>query len=128
MEPARSQDAAHSTCDKGATQPLPLAVDPPWSDMTDAVIVAKAALEQAAMQGAVSWRGDGVAADATRKALTSDMNFLQMGRISLESVAENIMTCLSCGVILKMSCTSLRMSARQEATTIRDDLTDKMSA
>ena len=39
------------------------------------------------------------------------MNFLQMGRISADSVAENIMTCLSCGVCLKMSCTSARMSA-----------------
>mmetsp|Transcript_12054 Transcript_12054/g.30713 ORF Transcript_12054/g.30713 Transcript_12054/m.30713 type:complete len:205 (-) Transcript_12054:208-822(-) len=38
------------------------------------------------------------------------MNFLQMGRISLESVAENIITCLSCGVSLKISCTSERMS------------------
>lgn len=46
-----------------------------------------------------------------RETLTSLMNFLQMGRISLLSVAENIMTCLSCGVILKMSCTSPRMSA-----------------
>lgn len=83
--------------------PLPGAEDLPWSDMTGAVIVAQAALEQAAMQGAVSWRGDGAAAGVKRKALTSDMNFLQMGRISLDSVAENIMTCLSCGVILKMS-------------------------
>lgn len=46
------------------------------------------------------------------------MNFLQMGRISLESVAENIMTCLSCGVILKMSCTSPRMSAQRASKTI----------
>ena len=39
------------------------------------------------------------------------MNFLHTGRISLDSVAENIMTCLSCGVILKISWTSARMSS-----------------
>mmetsp|Transcript_8954 Transcript_8954/g.33413 ORF Transcript_8954/g.33413 Transcript_8954/m.33413 type:complete len:201 (+) Transcript_8954:669-1271(+) len=39
------------------------------------------------------------------------MNFLQTGRISLESVALNIMTCLSCGVILKISWTSARISS-----------------
>ena len=44
---------------------------------------------------------------------TSDMNFLQIGRISCESVALNIMTCFSCGVALKISCTSARMSARR---------------
>lgn len=42
---------------------------------------------------------------------TSFMNFLQMGRMSLASVAENIMTCLLCGVALKISWTSERMSA-----------------
>jgi hypothetical protein len=36
---------------------------------------------------------------------TSRMNFLQMGRISLDRVALNIMTCLSWGVRLKMACT-----------------------
>ena len=40
------------------------------------------------------------------------MNFLQVGRISLLSVAENIMTCLWWGVDLKISCTSRRMSAK----------------
>ena len=44
--------------------------------------------------------------------LTLVMNFLQMGRISLDRVALNIMTCFSCGVILKMSCRSPRMSAQ----------------
>lgn len=39
------------------------------------------------------------------------MNFLQSERMSDASVAENIMTCLSWGVILKISCTSARMSA-----------------
>ena len=34
------------------------------------------------------------------------MNFLQTGRISEERVALNIMTCLSCGVRLKMACTA----------------------
>ena len=43
------------------------------------------------------------------------MNFLQTVRISVFSVAENIITCFSCGVALKMSCTSLRMSARERA-------------
>ncbi len=42
--------------------------------------------------------------------LTSCMNFLHMGLISLLSVALNIITCLSCGVILNISCTSARMS------------------
>lgn len=42
--------------------------------------------------------------------LTFCMNFLQVGRISLLRVAENIITCLWCGVARKMSCTSLRMS------------------
>ena len=46
---------------------------------------------------------------------TSVMNFLQTGRTSADSVAENIMTCLSCGVALKISCTSARMSARVRA-------------
>ncbi len=46
------------------------------------------------------------------------MNFLQMGRISWDSVAENIMTCLSCGVCLKMSCTSARMSAQAQAACV----------
>lgn len=44
---------------------------------------------------------------------TSDMNFLQMGLISLLRVALNIMTCLSWGVSLKMACTSDRMSANR---------------
>lgn len=43
------------------------------------------------------------------------MNFLQVGRISLLRVAENIMTCLWCGVDLKISCTSRRMSGEGEA-------------
>mmetsp|Transcript_14874 Transcript_14874/g.37592 ORF Transcript_14874/g.37592 Transcript_14874/m.37592 type:complete len:210 (-) Transcript_14874:187-816(-) len=38
-------------------------------------------------------------------------NFLQTGRISLASVAENIMTCLLCGVWRKICCTSWRMSS-----------------
>ena len=38
------------------------------------------------------------------------MNFLQTERISGLSVAENIMTCFSCGVSLKMAWTSERMS------------------
>lgn len=42
---------------------------------------------------------------------TSDMNFLQIGRISLLSVALNIMTCFSCGVCRKIDWTSDLMSA-----------------
>lgn len=42
--------------------------------------------------------------------ITSCMNFLQTGRISLDSVALNIMTCLLCGVLLNISCTSRRIS------------------
>lgn len=45
--------------------------------------------------------------------ITSCINFLQTGRISLLSVAENIITCLSWGVILKIACTSLLMSATE---------------
>lgn len=41
------------------------------------------------------------------------MNFLHTGRISLDSVALNIITCLSWGVILKISWTSTRMSAKE---------------
>ena len=41
---------------------------------------------------------------------TSCMNFLQTGRTSLLRVAENIMTCFSTGVILKISWTSRRIS------------------
>lgn len=43
--------------------------------------------------------------------LTLDMNFLQTARISGESVAENIITCLSWGVCLKISWMSARISA-----------------
>lgn len=45
--------------------------------------------------------------------LTSCMNFLHTGRMSLLSVAENIMTCLPCGVLRKISCTSRRMSEKK---------------
>ena len=38
------------------------------------------------------------------------MNFLTTGRMSLGSVAENIMTCFSRGVAKKICCTSARMS------------------
>jgi hypothetical protein len=41
---------------------------------------------------------------------TDCMNFLQVVRISLERVAENIMTCLWWGVARKISWTSRRMS------------------
>mmetsp|Transcript_13392 Transcript_13392/g.34358 ORF Transcript_13392/g.34358 Transcript_13392/m.34358 type:complete len:209 (-) Transcript_13392:230-856(-) len=40
----------------------------------------------------------------------SVMNFLQMGRISWERVAENIITCLSWGVAMKIFWTSRRIS------------------
>jgi len=42
--------------------------------------------------------------------LTLCMNFLHVTRISLDRVAENIMTCLWCGVDRKISWTSRRMS------------------
>jgi hypothetical protein len=41
------------------------------------------------------------------------INFLHTPRISLAMVAENIMTCLSWGVSLKIACTSPRMSEVQ---------------
>ena len=44
---------------------------------------------------------------------TSVMNFLQTGRMSFDNVALNIMTCLSWGVILNISCTSALMSVGQ---------------
>ena len=44
--------------------------------------------------------------------LTSCMNFLQTGLMSLERVALNIITCFSWGVARKISCTSRRMSAK----------------
>ena len=47
---------------------------------------------------------------AVEKSLTSCMNFLQTGLMSLERVALNIITCFSCGVARKISCTSRRMS------------------
>lgn len=43
--------------------------------------------------------------------ITSCINFLQTGRISLLSVALNIITCFSWGVLRNISCTSRRMSA-----------------
>ena len=45
---------------------------------------------------------------------TFDMNFLQTSRISWFRVAENIMTCFSWGVCLKIIWTSRRMSANYE--------------
>ena len=42
--------------------------------------------------------------------ITSCINRLHTGRISLLKVAENIITCLSWGVNLKISWTSFRMS------------------
>ena len=59
-------------------------------------------------------RREGRSLSETRSmSITSCMNFLQTGRISLFSVALNINTCFSCGVILKISCTSRRMSKRR---------------
>lgn len=46
--------------------------------------------------------------------ITSCMNFLQTGRISLLRVALNIITCFSWGVLRKISWTSRRMSTWQE--------------
>ena len=43
--------------------------------------------------------------------ITSCMNFLQTGRMSLDRVAENIITCFECGVARKISWMSRRMSA-----------------
>ena len=48
---------------------------------------------------------------------TSCMNFLQTGRMSLDKVAENIMACFSCGVILKISWTSRLISAKKKFQT-----------
>jgi hypothetical protein len=48
--------------------------------------------------------------DATQR--TAWQNLRQTGRISLESVAENIITCFSCGVARKISWMSRRMSGR----------------
>lgn len=40
------------------------------------------------------------------------MNFLQIGRMSLDRVALNIITCFSCGVMRNISCTSRLMSEK----------------
>ena len=45
--------------------------------------------------------------------LTLCMNFLHVTRMSLDRVAENIMTCLWCGVDRKISWTSRRMSVEE---------------
>jgi len=50
------------------------------------------------------------------------MNFLQTGRISLLSVALNIITCLPCGVLRKISCTSFLMSANNEKPLVRQHI------
>jgi len=46
---------------------------------------------------------------------TSCMNFLQTGRMSFDSVAENIITCFECGVARKISWMSRRMSAQHKS-------------
>lgn len=53
------------------------------------------------------------------KIFTSCINFLQTGRISLLKVAENIITCLPCGVLRKISCTSRRISVKEKSYTYR---------
>lgn len=50
--------------------------------------------------------------------ITSCMNFLQTGRISLLRVALNIITCFSCGVFRKISWTSDRISDYEHLCTI----------
>lgn len=67
--------------------------------------------QRQAQAPAAARRWGAVGCATLERGRTSDMNFLQIGRISLLSVALNIMTCLSCGVCLKMDCTSPRMSA-----------------
>ena len=46
------------------------------------------------------------------------MNFLQISRVSFDRVAENIITCLSCGVPRKISWTSRRISEKMSDLTI----------
>lgn len=46
--------------------------------------------------------------------ITSCINFFATGRISLDNVALNIMTCLPCGVLRNISCTSLLMSTNRK--------------
>ncbi len=48
------------------------------------------------------------------------MNFLQVARMSLDKVAENIMTCLWWGVARKISWTSRRMSVAGQFSCSRD--------
>jgi hypothetical protein len=57
------------------------------------------------------------AAAAGWRTPTSCMNFLQTGRMSLERVAENIITCFSWGVFRKISCTSRLISKDKKAIT-----------
>lgn len=56
--------------------------------------------------------------------ITSCINFLQTGRISLASVALNIMTCFSCGVMRNTSCTSLRISERWNSRRLINPITN----
>lgn len=65
------------------------------------------------VKGRSCWHGR-----SRRGVITSCMNFLQTGRISLLRVALNIMTCFSWGVIRKISWTSRRMSAGDSKRTM----------
>lgn len=55
--------------------------------------------------------------------LTSCMNFLHTGRISLLKVALNIMHCFSWGVRRKISCTSRRISGKKWGVTACQTMT-----
>lgn len=65
------------------------------------------------VKGRSCWHGR-----SRRGVITSCMNFLQTGRISLLRVALNIMTCFSWGVTRKISWTSRRMSAGDSKRTM----------
>ena len=70
-------------------------------------------LPSAEQAAAAAGAGPAAAAPGlARRGRTSRMNFLQTGRMSEERVAENIMTCLSWGVFLKIACT--HRAARRE--------------
>ncbi len=58
----------------------------------------------------LKYEGQWMSTDLQEMALTFAMNFLHVIRISFARVAENIMTCLWCGVARKISWTSRRMS------------------
>ena len=79
---------------------ISVTADLPWMTMPRPTDFRHRIEEKAAQQAMIAAAG----------IITSCMNFLQTGRMSFERVAENIITCFSCGVARNISWMSLRMS------------------